>query len=380
MLLCTCTKNNGGNTGLNSQEEVNDTALEKSKKNFSQYYCFVGSGDLLPIESPNIAPTDDYLPWTEATRISGLTLAYDAPIFLINKIGLLLVQDGNSELPKFSIHKDAIFSIKTADGFYKTDLGQFIRLYTNTIFSSLETDDLQNKHVSLLRYNSVSGSFIPVINYSNFKLTSDAQLVSLDYKTEWIIAFKTEKEGRVSFDYFSFNNFDELVTGKYSKITQEEFRRATQPIDINYNSSNNDINIVSQLIRNCGYQNISVEFFSADLNSKMNLIYSPKKNSNTDSSSEDVTELPEITATLIKYQKNSDDSNFYALLLNNGKLFLFDTTDNSTQSFELPTLPSNMVYTYFSIYNNIIIAGWEEQSFFNVRRTGVYVQNFRNAD
>ncbi len=349
-----------------------DSSLSRVENNHSNgeapnWYYFTKDGNMIPAGYPALVPACEFVPWTEAVRVSGLSLMHKPPVFLVNKAGILFPfksADGNEQSAEPYILKDKIFFKKTADGFYKTDLGQLIRLYTNTIFSSV---DKSGEELLLCRYNSVNNNFIPIVNFKNFNLEPEAQLVNLEYKEKWFASFKTEKYERVSFDYFSFKNFSELLKGDYVKISQDEFIKNTAPIEVNSSKPKDaDLHEISALIINCGYKNIRADFFSPELKSKSVLSYIAKTSEGQD------TEDSEITACACKF--NFFDT-LYAVLLNTGKLSVFNEKEKTVQYFELPELPKNMIYTYFVIYDNILIAAWEEQVFFETGRAGVYVRH-----
>lgn len=353
-------KTDGNNFDISLSYKENNNTAETP-----QWYYFTQDGNILPVENPALIPAREFVPWTEAVRVSGLSLICEPPIFLINKTGLLfpcksIIADKQSSEPY--ILKDTMFLKKTADGFYKTDLGQLIRLYTNTIFSSVDSSD---EELLLCRYNSVNNNFIPVISFKNFNLEPEAQLVNLEYKEKWFASFKTEKYERVSFDYFSFKNFSELLKGNYVKITQDEFIKNTAPIELNTSvPKNTDLYEISALIINSGYKNIRADFFSPDLKSKSVLSYIAKN-------SESDTENSEITACACKCNFSHT---LYAVLFNTGTLSVFNEKEKNVQHFKLPKLPKNTVYTYFILYDNILTAAWEEQVFFEVGRSGLYIQ------
>lgn len=305
-------------------------------------------------DSPEKVPEQDFRPWTEALRVSGLGLMYDPPLFLVNKAGIL---------PAFAIEEEPIIEIKsdfytkTADGFYRTDIGSLIRLYTNTIFSSILQDESPS---SLLRYNSVNGELLSLINPQTFNLENTSQLSALEFNKNWFAAFKTEKNNHVSFDYFSFSSFEDLLKGNYSKINQEEFINASSPIIVL--SDKDEIWKILSLTQ----KNIKAECFSEDLNTKQIIFYQNSKNSYKGSF--------EITASICKFKT---ENMVKAVLLETGELFCFEPQTQEWKELNLPKLPEGFVYTYFVLEKDTIISAWEEQSFFEVGRSGILIHKIQ---
>ena len=308
-------------------------------------------------DSPEKAPKTDFLPWTEAVRVSGLGLMYDPPLFLVNKAGIL---------PAFSIEEEPIIEIKsefytkTAEGFYRTDVGSLIRLYTNTIFSSILQDESPS---SLLRYNSVNGELLSLIRPEHFKLKNISQISALEFNKKWFAALKTEQEGRVEFDYFSFSSFEELLKGNYSKINQEEFINASSPV-----TDFQDKDGIGKILK-MTEKNIKAEMFSEDLKTKQIIFY---RNSNTSYAGDF-----EITASVCEFSPENAQKSIKAVLLETGRLFYTDPETQEWKETDLPALPEGFIYTYFIIKNDIIISAWEEQRFFEIGRSGLVVYKIR---
>ena len=308
-------------------------------------------------DSPEKAPKTDFLPWTEAVRVSGLGLMYDPPLFLVNKAGIL---------PAFSIEAEPIIEIKsefytkTAEGFYRTDVGSLIRLYTNTIFSSILQDESPS---SLLRYNSVNGELLSLIRPEHFKLKNISQISALEFNKKWFAALKTEQEGRVEFDYFSFSSFEELLKGNYSKINQEEFINASSPV-----TDFQDKDGIGKILK-MTEKNIKAEMFSEDLKTKQIIFY---RNSNTSYAGDF-----EITASVCEFSPENAQKSIKAVLLETGRLFFTDPETQEWKETSLPALPEGFIYTYFIIKNDIIISAWEEQRFFETGRSGLVVYKIR---
>ncbi|UTC78434.1 hypothetical protein E4O04_10670 [Treponema sp. OMZ 799] len=337
------------------------TEAETKSLNIRWYYFTQAEKSETPClkqtDSPEKVPKQDFMPWTEALRVSGLGLMYDPPLFLVNKAGILPAFPIEEE-PKIEIKSE--FYTKTAEGFYKTGIGSLLRLYTNTIFSSVLPDESPS---SLLRYNSVNGELLSLIRPEHFKLTTGSQLSALEFDKKWFAAFKTEQGDHVTFDYFSFSSFEDLLKGTYSVISQEEFINASSP-----SSLVGDKDGIGKILKMTG-KNIKAEIFSEDLNTKQVIFYQNTNNSYAGDF--------EITASVCQFTPENNQNPFKAVLLETGRLFYTDTETQEWKEISLPALPQDFIYTYFVIKNDIIISAWEEQSFFETGRTGLLVYKIR---
>ena len=308
-------------------------------------------------DSPEKVPEQEFRPWTEAVRVSGLGLMYDPPLFLVNKAGILPAFSIEEE-PKIEIKSE--FYTKTAEGFYKTDIGSLIRLYTNTIFSPVLPDEAPS---SLLRYNSVNGELLSLINPQTFNLKNTSQLSALEFNKKWFAAFKTEQDDHVEFDYFSFSSFKELLNGNYSKINQEEFIDASSPVTVFQDKDG-----IGKILK-MTEKNIKAEIFSEDLKTKQIIFY---RNSNTSYAGDF-----EITASVCEFTPENASTPIKAVLLETGRLFYTYPETQEWKKSTLPPLPEGFIYTYFVIRKDIIISAWEEQRFFETGRSGLLIHKIR---
>ncbi len=359
LVYCTGKKDgNSFNDSVVQGQAAPEVSQNEKQSPAVQYYLFSENGNLTEADSIESAPASPFTPWTEAVRVAGLAVMYEPPLFLVNKAGVL---------PACTIDlypavlKNKIAETKTADGFYKTELGLLVRFYKNTVFSAVSAD---SDGFSLCRYNTVNNDFTPVISPADFKLEKEAQLVNLEFTNKWFASFKTEKNDRITFNYFSFNSFDDVLKDNYMQISQDEFIKSTVPIDLNSPQRENaGLTEIRNALTECEYKNIRAEFFSEALQSKIILIKQDSGFENTE----------EITACICAFKNSSDLKITKAILFATGKMLFFNSESRQWFPYELPPLPENTVYTYFAIYENNIIAAWEEQRFFEVGKAGLTV-------
>lgn len=343
-------------------ENRTEQAVETEKVDQLWYYFYQESETENPllkeVKTPDLVPKTEFKPWTEALRVSGLGLMYDPPLFLVNRAGILYLSDFY-EFPQLKIKPE--FYSKTAEGFYNTDAGCLIRLYTNTIFSTMIP--LEETTAGILRYNNVNSELKALVYPENFKLEKIAQLSALEFKKKWFVSFKTEKNEKVHFNYFSFLSFDELLKGNYTKITQEEFINESSPL---IKVSDKD---GIEKILTLPQKNIKVDFFSKELKTKQTAFCS--------NSNEEYAGDFDITASICEFEPEKSGNILKAVLFSTGMFFYLDEETKEWKEKKLPNLPQGFIYTYFAIKNGIIICAWEEQQFFETGRAGLLVYKIR---
>ena len=145
-----------------------------------------------------------------------------------------------------------------------------------------------------------------------------------------------------------------LINGNYTKIGQDEFIEHTKPININsHKAETKVITEFAEILRREDYGNIQVELFSDNLKNKLLLI-------KTDNALEEQ-ENKNTTACAAELTANNNGGISKAILFNTGKLFL--KKDEIWSMLQLPSLP-------FTIKDDTVLAGWEEQRFFEIGRAG----------
>lgn len=358
MCFVCCSKYNKEETAKFSNDiEYSESDKSKYEKPI-QWYYFSNSGYdsvLKPIDGVEFVPAVIFLPWTEAVRVCSLILSNELPVFLVNKAGILPFFNPSDE-PEILSNK--LFKTKTSDDFYSTEIGVLTGFYSNTVFSSVSSYDGE---AFLYGVDMKSGQISPIISHKNFDLPYEAQLSHLEFRSKWFISFKTEKNNQVWFDYFSFDSFENLLQKNYDKISRDAFMQASSPVLINkerfYSVNKTEI---SEFILNKNFPLITAEVFSYNAKSKNIFVKGDLSES-----------FEQLEACACEFADSLNKTNIKnAVLFGDGEL-IFSNYDSQRSAFFLPHLPDNFTYTYFSIYGNHLIAGWEEQSFFSVGRSGV---------
>ncbi len=370
-------KNKSETVSQNTKKTETKTPPQKETEKLQKWYYFVknnkGNLEIKQTSSINSIPKTDFLPWTESLRLVSVGLMYEKPILLINRGGIITVTDikKNAEF-----ESSEIFTTKTIDGFYKTDLGVLIRAYTDIIFSELPKNLNQSQNYCVYRYNSLNKKLIPIIDTESLKLAKKAQLTKLVYGKNWLASFKTDQNNKVDFNYIEFSNFEKLKNGEFSQMSHEEFMDKTKTEKL----ISIDIKDFKKNIIENKHKNIRLEVFKKEASNKIVYIKKETKHTlNIDDELEDSTqdndaslseEEKEITATACEFNTSVDNKYKKAILFSNGE-FLYSKNGKKWNKDTLPKLPKNFVYTYFVIYKGKIWAAWEEQNFFQVGRTGL---------
>lgn len=321
------------------------------------------------IDSIDKCPVCDGQPWTESIRISGmgflsnLGFLKDEPCFVLNKLGIFSFKSALS-LPLCLVNSP-YFSQFTSGNLYSTDVGLLLHSYKTNTFSYIDNSEENEKTTFelpiLSRYNSVTQELESILFPHHFDLPSYSTLMSLHYNNGWKTSFKIDNGKEVQFRYFSFDNISNILNAEYNSISQDSFREAVAPIREGSESYNSLPRGLIQLINSTEEENISIEYFDKNYPSSLKIIKTAPK----------APELEDIDCNAIAYSGVENNRVHYSILFNTGKLYVYYDDDKFPDIYLLPELPENFVYTYFALHNNFIVASWEEQEFYECKRTGM---------
>ncbi|MGP1439709.1 MAG: hypothetical protein ACTTJ3_03095 [Treponema sp.] len=360
VLLFSCNKNKNGST-LENEE------LPKVKTTIQTYYFSQKSlGEsheiLHGVSSVDKCSECDFLPWTESTRISGIGFFEGEACFIVNKIGVFPFS--NLFTQSVDIFPNPLFPFFTASGFYNTDVGFLVKSYKNTMFESIgtfEEDKLNYEELPILnRYNPITKDLEAILFPHHFALPAYAALTELYYNAGWFASFKLDDGKNVQFRYFKFNNINDILNASYTPITAEIFMEAMLPILEDSERFSSLPAPLIRLIKIVEEKSVNIEYFDSNFPSPLKILRNTGKANNL--------EISKYEA--VAFSNSTKDDTVYALLLNNGKLYIYATKEEVASIYLLPKLPNNFSYTYFALNENVILAGWEEQDFFECGRTG----------
>lgn len=304
-------------------------------------------------------PRRGNLPWTESIRISGLGFFNEEPFFVVNKVGIFSFS--NVFCPPLRTFSNELFPLFSASDFYNTDIGFLLRSYKTNIFDELNNAEQElNSNIELPilnRYNAITQDLEAVFFPHHFTLPYYASLTSLIYNDAWYACFKIDNGQKVEFRYFKFNNMSDILNATYEPIKENSFRVAVSPLkeeDERFLSLNQSF---IKLFKKMKEKNVLVEYFDPNHFSSIRVIKSK------DGRFED------IDAEGIAFCSATHS----AILLENGKLYLNiekEGQESLMNTYILPNLPQNFVYKYFAIYDDVLLASWEEEDFYECGKAG----------
>lgn len=304
-------------------------------------------------------PKREKLPWTESIRVSGMGFFNKEPFFIINKVGIFSFSSLFS--PPLRTFSNDFFSLFSASDFYNTDIGFLVRSYKTNIFDELNNAEEEidsNIELPILnRYNSITQDLEAVFFPHHFTLPYYATLTALAYNDAWYASFKIDNGEKIEFRYFKFDNMTDILNARYESITETSFRVAVTPLketDEKFLLLNKSF---VQLFKGIKEKNVLIEYFDSNSSSSVKVMKS--KNGFLED---------------IDMQGVAFCNGFYsAVLLENGKLYLnIEKKDDEslTETYLLPPLPENFIYKYCAIYDDVLLASWEEEDFYECGRAG----------
>ncbi len=350
-------------------EKLQDISVKdraKSEVSKALWYEFSEGSSKSPVILKKISKpvaSGSLLPWTEAVSVTGVGLMYTPPILLVNRAGIVEFSDFDLSEPNLKAF-DYLYD-RTVDGFYSSNDGTLLRVYRNTLFSSdpILTSDRQ---AFLCRYNPVSEEIIPLYFPENFGLPKYAQCTHLEKISRfWYLSFKIETKNQVNFAFFKVKSIEKIASAKYSEITKEEFQNALKPVVVQAGEvySDSDLNIISESFQ---------EFFKSSEIGEVNLIISAPKDLDCKrrfivKNAKSKSGFKPIDATALLETQGCK----IIILTESGVMFFFKDKDGENIIKRLPNLSDGLVYGYFIVSNNRVVAAWNEETFFEIGKTGI---------
>lgn len=378
LLFCFASCNKNREADGAEEETPVQSHTDKADENLNIYYFSpigkTSSHDnvtkvLKKIDSIEKCPHRDGEPWTDSVRVSGMgffsysDFRNNEPCFVLNKLGVFSF--ANALTPPLYIATNPYISQFTSGNLYSTDVGLLLHSYKTNTFKYIDNsqeNEISTQELPILnRYNIVTQELEPILFPHHFALPSYATLMSLHYNNGWKASFKVDNGKEVQFRYFAFNNISNILNAEYDSITQEAFREAVAPIREGSERYNLLPQGLIQLINSTEEENISIEYFDKNYPSSLKIIKTSPK----------APELEDIDCQAVAYSSVQNDKVHYSILFNTGKLYIYYDNDKFPDIYLLPELPENFFYTYFAVQDNFVVASWEEQEFYECKRTGI---------
>lgn len=341
--------------------------ISETKAKHSWYYF--SDGNLKKAEGISSVPQIPFKPWTEATRISDISVQdskYDSipkGFAIVNRTGILVFEDD-----KINLYCDyEIFSNSTQENLVFYDDTPIFSVYRNSFFN--RQNFLENSmHTFLVQFNTEQNVCYPVLTVENLGLPSTAEITDFIWDGQfWTCSVKDSGNGseKISFSYLTFQPKTELTsispkTAENSifitETTEKEFRNAKSPEDFS-KTPERIKKLLSSLPKN----------FSCAIKVKTASGHTPRIfESNRNRAENEILEATAIlsdtwTACLFT------DGTFYL----NGALFENRILNHGKNiALKLPKLPSGFYYKEFVISGTNLYASWEENSFYTIARSG----------
>lgn len=324
--------------------------IEPIKDHGLRWFYFSENG-IHRVSSPSEIPSTPFKPWTEAIRVSDAAIINSSPVLLINHLGIMT--SGSAGSPP-ALHKDSLFFGNTAAGLYRTDQGTAIRFYRNSFFSESKPKNYSSPCLAL--YDSVAGTFSPLLKSEDFGLDDSNQCVALDrIGSRWYASFKSETPNKVIFTYLEFEDFPKLeensptfIHSESRKISSETYQESVRPFPLS-RAPEQLIELLSAIPESTS---VNIKLYSRSTKSIQS--YTRKGDTSPVEGSAFVSE--DRTAVLFS------DGTF---------LYRPDNSSSNRMILKLPTLSSGYVYTNFVLSGKTLLAAWEEQRFFETGRAGL---------
>ncbi len=307
-------------------------------------------------------------PWTEAVRISAISVAAGSDggsvpkaYAVVNRTGIMTFEDG-----EISFSPDRrLFDGRTAGNLVFYEDTPVYSLYRSTFFNDLEWNrgDL---HPFLVQFNDVQKISYPLINVENLGFGAETEIT--DYLWDgkvFTCSAKSDVDSRVNFSYWTFQPKEHLLS-----ITPENASK----------------NILAREVSAAEFRNVQgiLPFLKApermrDLLSSVRsseyLIsvasaggHSPRLFIRSKSSLEDSPPIkaygllsPSLCAALFQ-----DGTFFMKGALEGERIF----NGGKTVALRLPRLPEGFFYTGFAVSGRTLYASWEETDFYRTGRSG----------
>lgn len=341
--------------------------ISETKAKHSWYYF--SDGNLKKAEGISSVPQIPFKPWTEATRISDISVQdskYDSipkGFAIVNRTGILVFEDD-----KINLYCDSeIFSNSTQENLVFYDDTPIFSVYRNSFFN--RQNFLENSmHTFLVQFNTEQNVCYPVLTVENLGLPTTAEITDFIWNGQfWTCSVKDSGNGseKISFSYLTFQPKTELTsispkTAENSifitETTEKEFRNAKSPEDFS-KTPERIKKLLSSLPKN----------FSCSIKVKTASGHTPRIfESNRNRAENEILEATAIlsdtwTACLFT------DGTFYL----NGALFENRILNHGKNiALKLPKLPSGFYYKEFAISGTNLYASWEENSFYTIARSG----------
>lgn len=356
-------------------EKATPVNVEKSSHN---WYYF-SADNFVKIDKPQNAPIKEFLPWTEAVRISSANSAFSSSnestkaFGIVNRLGVLSF-DGNN----ISLAGDKnIFSNRTAGNLLFYNNTPIYSVYKSSFFNDTikapEYVEDQSAHLFLIHFDDEAGISYPIVNTTSLISNPNSEVIDFVWdNSNWLCNIKTISDSKNEFSYISWTPHISLLSLapakakeniSISQISSDTFRKAKEQIDYSQ---------APERIKNMltGFSNtlpFTLQVSTAGGGTPK--VYVNKVKGSATSPDNGNTKELQGKAVL--------STSWSGALFEDGTLFLEGALpgkhilrNGKPVAIRLPKLPADFIYTDFTISKTTLYAAWEESLFYKTGRSG----------
>ena len=355
----------------------------KPIKSDHKWYYFDDS-NILPVDKPQNVPVKQFIPWTEAVRISSANNSSSASYAIVNRLGILCFNGD-----RFSLEKDiSLFSERTAQNlvfFNDTPIFSVYKsaFFNNTILQPSYSED-DSLHYFLVQFDEKTKISYPLINSTNLTDLKNTEVVDYiwDGKT-FTCCLKSLGKEKTDFSYVRWSPVVPILSLSPVNASENIIKTAADVKSFRDAKAQIDYAAAPERIKKmlAGFSN-TIPF---SLEVKTAGGYSTRKYLNqintksavgtqgvgTSTSSVGTQGVQELKASAILAESWSavlfEDGTFFIEGALPGKHIL---RGGKTVAIRLPKLPPQFVYSDFVISGTSLYAAWEESAFFKTSRSG----------
>ena len=343
----------------------------KPIKSDHKWYYFDDS-NILPVDKPQNVPVKQFLPWTEAVRISSANNSSSASYAIVNRLGILCFNGD-----RFSLEKDiSLFSERTAQNlvfFNDTPIFSVYKsaFFNNTILQPSYSED-DSLHYFLVQFDGKTKISYPLINSTNLTDLRNTEVVDSiwDGKT-FTCCLKSLGKEKTDFSYVRWSPVVPILSLSPVNASENIIKTAADVKSFRDAKAQIAYSDAPERIKKmlAGFSD-TIPF---SLEVKTAGGYSTRKylNQINTKSAVGTQGVQELKASAILAESWSavlfEDGTFFIEGALPGKHIL---RGGKTVAIRLPKLPPQFVYSDFVISGTSLYAAWEESAFFKTSRSG----------
>ena len=360
----------------------------KPIKRDHKWYYFDDS-NILPVDKPQNVPAKQFLPWTEAVRISSANNSSSASYAIVNRLGILCFNGD-----RFSLEKDiSLFSERTAQNlvfFNDTPIFSVYKsaFFNNTILQPSYSED-DSQHYFLVQFDEKTKISYPLINSTNLTDSKNTEVVDYiwDGKT-FTCCLKSLGREKTDFSYVrwspvvpilslspvnaSENIIKTAADVKSFRDAKAQIAYADAPERIKKMLAGFSDTIPFSLeVKTAGGYSTRKYLNQINAGAATGTVNVGTQGVGTSASNIGTQGLQELKASAILAESWSaalfEDGTFFIEGALPGKHIL---RGGKTVAIRLPKLPPQFVYSDFVISGTTLYAAWEESAFFKTSRSG----------